>query len=154
MIPVTSGGTSERVASDLARAACYDSTGRILLVNARLASASLDEDDAAPCWPVIRHFGAYDTIDVSGLARRHVDEIMRRAPEWLDGLESLGLHNRRIFAFDPLLKEASGLPLVKNLDRALLVVNLNETPIRAAQRTIDLVGRERFLGVLSVSGEL
>jgi hypothetical protein len=56
-------------------------------------------------------------------------------------------HNRNaIVAIDPIVSNPAGIALVLAADAAILCVKLGHTRMDDAQRTVDLVGRERFIG--------
>lgn len=150
IIPAGEDIPVQRVATDLAHAACYEGPGRILVVNAVLPTAPRPDDEGGDSdgWPVLRHFAGFDAIDVRQLPRDRAVELLRGAHQWLEGLRKLGLHERQIFAVDPVVQEISAMPLCKSVDRALLVVGVGRTRLADARKTVELLGRDRFLGVV------
>ena len=56
-------------------------------------------------------------------------------------------HGRNaVVAIDPIISNPAGIAVVLAADAAVLCVKLGHTRLADAQRTIDLVGRERFIG--------
>jgi hypothetical protein len=53
---------------------------------------------------------------------------------------------------DPVVHNATGVPVAMAADAVLLVVTLGETEQAAVQRTLELVGRERIVGVVTLQG--
>lgn len=51
-----------------------------------------------------------------------------------------------VIAIDPLSANPSGIAVAFAADAALLCVKLGRTKMKVAQRTIELIGRERFIG--------
>ena len=151
LIPAGPDLPVQRMATDLAHAACYEAPGRVLVVNAVLPTAQTTTGGGGESgeWPVLRHFAGFDAIDVRQLPRDRALELLRGAAQWLEGLRKLGVHDRQIFAVDPVVREISAMPLCKSVDRALLVVGLGRTRLAEARKTIELLGRDRFLGVVS-----
>jgi hypothetical protein len=53
---------------------------------------------------------------------------------------------RLVVALDPILSNPQGMGIALSADAALLCITLGETSIASARKTIELVGRERFIG--------
>ena len=51
-----------------------------------------------------------------------------------------------VVAIDPVVSNPAGIAVVLAADAAILCVKLGQTRLEAAQRKLDLVGRERFIG--------
>jgi hypothetical protein len=51
-----------------------------------------------------------------------------------------------LVAVDPIDENPSTIPIVQSASAALLVVRLGESLLGSARDTIDVIGRERFLG--------
>jgi hypothetical protein len=58
--------------------------------------------------------------------------------------------NQVIVAIDSVLSNSTGIPVALAADAALLCVGLGETEFRSARRTLDLVGKNRFLGSVTL----
>jgi hypothetical protein len=72
--------------------------------------------------------------DAMGMDGRHAAlRELDRAPAVIVALESVMVH--------PL-----GVAVASAADAALLCITLGETPVASARRTIELVGRDRFIG--------
>jgi hypothetical protein len=58
-----------------------------------------------------------------------------------------------VVAMESVLRRPSGLPLARGVDRVLLVVHLGLSSFDAAKDTIARIGRERFLGAVTLEAE-
>jgi hypothetical protein len=58
----------------------------------------------------------------------------------------LGGTGHVIIAVGPVLASPAALALARAADAALLCLSLGQTPVAAAARTVEEIGRERFLG--------
>jgi hypothetical protein len=68
--------------------------------------------------------------------------------EMVDHVHAGGL---AIVVVDSILTRPSAIPLLMAADAVLLVVHLGSTRIDSAQRTVEIIGRDRFIGVVTVS---
>jgi hypothetical protein len=57
---------------------------------------------------------------------------------------------RTIIALDPVVTDPAGVPVAVAADAVLLFVELGKTNIAEAQRTIQLIGRDRFRGCVLI----
>lgn len=57
---------------------------------------------------------------------------------------------RAVVAVDSLIRSLGGVSLVRDAEAALLVVRLGTANFEHVQSTIDIVGRERILGAVTV----
>jgi hypothetical protein len=55
-----------------------------------------------------------------------------------------------IIAIDPVVSNPSGIPVALSADAVLLCVELGKTDIKSARKTVQLIGRERFIGCVIV----
>ena len=55
-----------------------------------------------------------------------------------------------VVVVDPVVQSATGVPVAMAADAVLLVVALGHTEQAAVQRTIELVGRERIIGAVTL----
>lgn len=55
-----------------------------------------------------------------------------------------------IVALEPLVDNPFGLPVVLTADMAILVAELGVTDVRSAERTVEMIGREKILGVVAM----
>lgn len=74
---------------------------------------------------------------------------LERVPHLLEGLARAVARGRAIVAVGGA-DDPAALVLARAADRAVLCVELGETGVADAQRTIALVGRERFLGSIAI----
>jgi len=51
-----------------------------------------------------------------------------------------------VYAVEPIVSNPAGIAAVLAADAAILCVKLGETRLEEARRTVDLIGRERFIG--------
>jgi hypothetical protein len=72
--------------------------------------------------------------------RERVGRIQRRTSR--GGLIVVGMGS--------LAEEPAGLPLVAAADACVLCVSLGDSKIAAARKTLDLIGRDRFLGYVTL----
>lgn len=76
---------------------------------------------------------------VHEIARTNGDAPKGRAgPPWLG--------RNLVIAVDPLAANPAGIAVALAADAAILCVRLGKTRLDVAQRTLDLIGRERFIG--------
>jgi hypothetical protein len=55
-----------------------------------------------------------------------------------------------IIAIDPVVLNPDGIPVALSADAALLCVELGRADITSARRTVQLIGREHFIGCVIV----
>jgi len=76
-------------------------------------------------------------------------------PEVDDVVKSLGAMTGRgelaVVAVGCPLVQATSIPIARACDAGLLVVPLGESRLADARRAIDLVGRERFIGAVTLA---
>lgn len=58
-----------------------------------------------------------------------------------------------LVAVDSPLENQAAIPISRSAEAALLVVPLGESTFRNAQRTVELLGRERFIGSITLKSE-
>lgn len=58
--------------------------------------------------------------------------------------------SRAVAAVDSLIRSLAGIPLVRDAEAALLVVRLDQSSYDNVQSTIEIVGRERILGAVTL----
>jgi hypothetical protein len=56
-----------------------------------------------------------------------------------------------IVVVDSVVKNQAGIPVALAADAALLCVSLGESTMSAAERTLELLGRDRFLGSVTLN---
>src|SRR5260370_4455854 len=57
---------------------------------------------------------------------------------------------RTIIALDPVVSDPAGIPVAAAADVALLFIELGKTNIAEAQRTLQLIGHDRFRGCVLI----
>lgn len=58
-----------------------------------------------------------------------------------------------IVAIDSVISNQAGIPIALAADAALLCVDLSNAYLGSAQRTLELLGRDRFLGSVTMSAD-
>ncbi len=58
--------------------------------------------------------------------------------------------SRAVAAVDSLMQSLGGVPLVRDAEAALLVVRLGSSNFDYVQSTIDVIGRERIIGAVTL----
>jgi hypothetical protein len=77
------------------------------------------------------------------------DVTMRLLLHQLRNLDELRSHDGRMFlAMRSTLENPTSVPLARAADAVVLCVELGATDAKSAERTLDAIGRERFLGTL------
>ncbi len=75
------------------------------------------------------------------------------APGLVREMKSHAAQGRTVVALGSPLSRPAGLRVALAADAALLSVTLGDTDFASAQRTLELVGRERFLGSVTLPPE-
>jgi hypothetical protein len=111
---------------------------------ARIAQA-LGDMTALHYGKPITHIVASE-LDMGGTAEL-VTAMVVRDPEIAPADPKRPWYGRNlVVAIDPVITNPAGVAIVLAADAAILCVKLGHSRLDAAQRTIDLVGRERFIG--------
>ena len=87
-----------------------------------------------------------DLVNATGIQLSQVQQLI----ESLTAVADRGAS--AIVPVDPILENPSAVAVVQAATVALLVVRLGESLIGTAQSTLDLVGRQRFIGSIVVDG--
>ena len=73
---------------------------------------------------------------------------------FVDGVNEHCAHgDRAILSLDSPLANNAAIPIARATDAVILVVTLGDTRFADAARTLDLVGRERFIGAVTVRAD-
>ena len=87
--------------------------------------------------------GVFDLRDLS----------LRLLEHQLRGLADQYTHGTRIFmALRSTFENPTAVPLARAADAAILCVELGTTDTKSAERTVNTIGRERFLGTIIIGG--
>jgi hypothetical protein len=103
-----------------------------VVIDALLEAAALHE---------MARFQVIDAVGVSPAAGE-------RLAQELSSVVASG--SRAIVAVDSIIQSLSGVPLVRDAKAALIVVRLGQSSFDHVQSTIDIVGRERILGAVTL----
>jgi hypothetical protein len=103
-------------------------------------------DSAGSALPLARtlaEIGGIDLISAVGVTPDSAARVTQ---------EMLAYHRGRVVvALEAVVSNPAGLPIALAADVALLCVTLGRTEIAAARRTIEMIGRERFIGCVTFS---
>jgi hypothetical protein len=140
-------GNPPRHASDLERLwrALLQTTWRCLVVIPANPSTS-----AATVLGALRSVldpGNSSSVEVMDCRGASMGDGDRMAGVARDGTSS----GRRVIAFiDPITQSLAGVPLVRNADSVLLVVQLESPDVDSLASTLSIVGSERVVGSVAV----
>lgn len=88
--------------------------------------------------------GRFQIIDAIGVSL----PVGERLAQEMSSVVASG--SRAVAAVDSLMQSLSGAPLVREAETALLVVRLDQSSYDNVQSTIEIVGRERILGAVTL----
>jgi hypothetical protein len=92
-----------------------------------------------------------DVVDLSRLPADDAERALLMAPQLMEHLERQGKrYTTVLFAIDSPLHQARVLPLVRSADAVVLALSLGRTTFEAARQLVELVGRERVLGAVTI----
>jgi len=133
---------------------------RVLIVNASLRDClpargpSPRPDIGLQDFAVTADDGPFRNCDVVDLSRLPADDAERAlvlAPQLTEHLERLGKrYTTVLYTVDSPLHQARSLPLVRAADAVVVALSLGRTTFDAARQLVELVGRERLLGAVTV----
>jgi hypothetical protein len=161
LVPAEEGISTLAMAHSVAGLAAEQADSRVLLVNASIRDCTpspVEETHAV----VVRHglstppphetlASNWDYIDMAKLPRDEAERALSGATQLLDLLAAEGRrYTVAIFAVDSLLHQARGIPLVRSVDAVVLCLSLGRTSFAAAHQLVDIVGRDRILGAVSL----
>lgn len=93
----------------------------------------------------------YDFLDASSLGMNDAEVAHLYIPQLLDYISSgTGRYNKVLIAVGSLLKHARSIPVARAVDAVLLNVGVGTSRLPDVARTVDIVGRERVLGSMTV----
>lgn len=160
LVPAERDLSTLAVAQGLAQVAASLPDSRVLVVNASLRDCLPPRGPAAPPL-VLEDFGLtssdgpVDNCELVDFGKLPIDDAERAlllAPQLLSYLASRGKqYSVALFAVDSILHQTRAIPLVRSLDAAALCISLGHTTYAAARQLIDIVGRERVLGAVTIS---
>jgi hypothetical protein len=150
---------SMHVSHALSQMAALDPSDRVLLVNATPKKSTegvvgkvedIDSDLGG-----MKHFvdGNYDLIDVTELGRNDAEVGLIYTPQLLDYLTAKDRKQRYttvVLALGCLLTQATSIPVARTADKVILVVGLEKTSFHDAKRSVEIIGKERIAGAVSV----
>ncbi len=159
LVPVEPEVSTLAAARSMALVAAQQPHSRVLVVNASLAGcqAALSQESAVIVRPDFNvAFGEglaanCDYVDFAQLCFDEGERALTFAPRLLDDLATEGKrYNVAIFAVDSPLVQTRAIPLVRSLDAVAICVALGRTTFAAARELVDIVGRERVIGAVTL----
>jgi len=160
LVPAELDVSTIAMVQGLAQVAASMPESRVLVVNASLrdclpARGPVPRPEIGLAdFAVTADDGPFRNLDVVDLSRLPADDAERAlllAPQLTDHLERLGKKYTTVFyAVDSPLHQARVLPLTRAADAVVLAVSLGRTSFDAARQLVDLIGRERVLGAVTI----
>lgn len=92
----------------------------------------------------VHNVGPFRIIDALGATPAVGEQLAQEMASVLAG------GSRAVAAVDSLMQSLGGVPLVRDAEAALLVVRLGSANFEYVQSTIDIIGRERILGAVTL----
>lgn len=89
-------------------------------------------------------FGPFRIVDAEGASPVSGEQLAR------DVAAAVAGGARAVVSVDSPVQSLGGIPLIRDADAALLVVRLGVSNFDSVQSTIDIVGRERILGAVTL----
>jgi hypothetical protein len=92
----------------------------------------------------------YDVVYADAVADSDAHLCLRECPVVsLDMKHGMGQYGKKIYFFDSIHTRPSVLPLLQKVDLLLLAVHLQEDSIEDVETVVDMLGKERILGVVT-----
>lgn len=93
----------------------------------------------------------YDFLDASSLGMNDAEVAHLYIPQLLEYISAgAGRYNKVLIALGSLLVHARSIPVARAVDAVLLSVGVGTSRLPDVSRTLDIVGRERVMGSLTV----
>jgi hypothetical protein len=99
---------------------------------------------ALPVARALAEVGGVDLISAEGVTPSSSSRVTQ-------DMLAYATRGRVIVALDAIVSNPAGLPVVLAADAALLCVTLGETEIASARRTLEMVGRDQFIGCVTIA---
>lgn len=143
------------VAHAFARMASLNPHTRVLLVDATPREPLLGKERpfAGTIASQVKQFpqANYDYLDASSLGMNDAEVAHLYIPQLLDYISSgTGRYNKVLIAVGSLLQHARSIPVARAVDAVLLSVGVGSSRLPDVNRTVEIVGRERVMGSLTV----
>ena len=102
------------------------------------------EDSAVNVARALAEIGEVDFIDAEDVTPTSSTRVTQ-------DMLAQATRGRVVVALDPVVSNPAVLPIVLAADAALICITLGQTEIASARRTVELIGRERFIGCVTVA---
>jgi hypothetical protein len=103
-----------------------------------------DGTSTIPIARILAEIGGVDLICAEGVSPGSSTRVTQ-------DMLAYATRGRVIVALDPVISNPSALPVALAADAALLCVTLGETEIASARRTVEMIGRDRFIGCVTLT---
>lgn len=154
VVPIGRAASALAVAHAFARMASLSPHARVLVVDASPGAARPPDDplidDMAKA---VKRFpgAAFDFLDATALGLNEGELSHIYVPQLLSYIASDdGRHNKVIIALGDLVKNAQSIPIARNVDAALLVVEVGVAHTYDVKRVVEMIGRARVRGAVAV----
>jgi hypothetical protein len=154
VVPIGRRASALAVAHAFARMASLSPSARVLVVDAspgvaRQAGEPLVDNMASA---VSRFPGAsFDFLDATALGLNEGELSHIYVPQLLSYIASdEGRHNKVIIALGDLVRNAQSIPIARNVDAALLVVEVGVAHTYDVKRVVEIIGKARVRGAVAV----
>jgi hypothetical protein len=154
VVPVGRRASALAVAHAFARMASLSPSSRVLVVDASpgVARATGEPLIDSMANAVTRFPGAsFDFLDATALGLNEGELSHIYVPQLLNYISSDdGRHNKVIIALGDLVRNAQSIPIARNVDAALLVVEVGVAHTYDVKRVVEIIGRSRVRGAVAV----
>lgn len=120
----------------------------LAIVPADTGSNALDAARALVAAGQLYREGGVELLDATGATPEALDGILASIPELAAASKQV------VIAVDSPLARPAAIAIARAADAALLTVPLGTSTRAAGQRTIEVIGREHFVGSVAVRGSL
>jgi len=154
VVPVGRAASALAVAHAFARMASLSPHARVLVVDASPGAARPSNDPLIDDMAnAVKRFpgAAFDFLDATALGLNEGELSHIYVPQLLSYIASDdGRHNKVIIALGDLVKNAQSIPIARNVDAALLVVEVGVAHTYDVKRVVEMIGRARVRGAVAV----
>ncbi len=157
VVPTDPATPTLPVAHAFARMASLNPQSHVLLVDATPRGPLLGQKRplAGTIASQVKQFpqANYDFLDASSLGLNDAEVAHLYIPQLLEYIASgTGRYNKVLIAVGSLLQHARSIPVARAVDAVLLNVGVGTSRLPDVNRTVEIVGRDRVMGSLTVEG--
>lgn len=155
IVPTDAHTPTLPVGHAFARMASLNPHAHVLLVDATPREALLGRGRpfAGTIASQVKQFpqANYDFLDASSLGMNDAEVAHLYIPQLLEYISSgTARYNKVLIAVGSLLQHARSIPVARAVDAVLLSVGVGTSRLPDVNRTVDIVGRDRVMGSLTV----